>query len=79
VSRVLPQDEIRDITHKVRYSAQIRALRSLGFEVKIRPDGSPLVSESNFEKVTGGYAKTERVDVKLNLDFDESKKQKPRK
>lgn len=69
MSRILAQPEIQEITGKLRYSAQIRALRGMGFEVKIRPDGSPLVSESNFEKVTGGQGRAERnVDVKLHLE-----------
>lgn len=82
MSRILSQSEIKEITKRQRYSAQARALRSMGFEVKIRADGSPLVSESNFEKVMGGFPQTDKVDVKLNLEalHAPGKKQtKPRK
>lgn len=69
MSRILQQSEIREITGRQRYTAQIKALRGMGFEVKIRPDGSPLVSESNFDKVTGGRIQAESsVDVKLHLE-----------
>ena len=69
MSRILPPAEIREITKKVRWSAQIRALRGMGFEVKIRPDGSPLVSESNFDMVTGGREYTvSGPEVELHLE-----------
>lgn len=69
MSRILQQSEIREITKRQRYTAQIKALRGMGFEVKIRPDGSPLVSESNFDKVTGGRErKDNNIDVELHLE-----------
>lgn len=39
----LTPDEIAALTGKVRPSAQVRALRAMGIEHRIRPDGSPAV------------------------------------
>lgn len=78
---ILSEDEIRQVTHKVRKTAQIKALRQMGIEVKIRPDGSPLVNANHFEQATGGKVEEENFDVKLNLEaLSATKKQeKPRK
>lgn len=51
----LTPDEIENITAGVvRPSAQVRRLREMGFTVLERPDGTPLVGRSHFQKVTGG-------------------------
>lgn len=47
-------EELREITGRVKYSAQIRYLRSQGFTVIPRADGRPLVSRSHFETMMGG-------------------------
>ena len=51
----LKTEELREITGKVKPSAQVRVLRALGLTVKIRPDGRPLVSRAHFEAVMGGF------------------------
>ncbi len=67
--KLLTQDEIFEITKKRRWNAQIRALRNMGIEVTIRPDGSPMVNAQHFEIVTGGVPNTsnKQYPVKLNL------------
>lgn len=46
----LTQDEIASICHPLRqHAAQIRYLRSLGLLVHRRPDGSPLVSRTEWD------------------------------
>lgn len=50
----LSQEEIQQITGFKRSFAQVRWLQENGFEVKIRADGSPLVSRSHFELIMGG-------------------------
>ena len=47
-------EELREITGRVKASAQIRWLRGQGFTVVPRADGRPLVSRSHFETVMGG-------------------------
>lgn len=42
-SLTLTDDELIDLTRKRRPSAQVRALRSMGIEHRVRPDGSVAV------------------------------------
>lgn len=66
---ILTTEEIKALTGRSRYAAQIKVLRSYGLEVKVRPDGMPIVSRTNFEKVMGGLpAREKTAEVKLNLD-----------
>lgn len=50
----LTSDEVREITGRVKASAQIRFLRSQGFTVIPRADGTPLISRTHFEVMMGG-------------------------
>lgn len=56
----LTDEELREITGRVKYSAQLRALRAMGFTVRVRPDGSPLVSRAHWEQVMGGLGPARR-------------------
>ena len=49
----LTKNEIEEITHRSRFSAQIRALASMGIPYRVRPDGTPLVCRSAFEQIMG--------------------------
>lgn len=64
---ILESDQLRMITGKVRWSAQARVLRQMGFEVKVRPDGFPLVDIDNYRRVMGAVdpRKPERVTLHL--------------
>ncbi len=51
----LTQDQIDEITEPLtRPADQCRVLREMGFLVKQKPSGRPLVARSNFELVMGG-------------------------
>ena len=51
----LSEAEIAAITEPMQQpGAQARALRAMGFTVKLKPNGRPLVSGANFEAVMGG-------------------------
>lgn len=50
----LTPEELRSITGRVKPSAQIRWLLSMGFTVLPRADGQPLVSRAHFEARMGG-------------------------
>ena len=52
----LTDDELRDLTGKARPSAQVRVLRAMGIEHRVRPDGSLAVSRSHVEGLLGGAA-----------------------
>lgn len=52
----LNEDELIELTKRVRYSAQIRALRFMGIDYKVRPDGSVAVLRSHVDGIFGGIA-----------------------
>lgn len=49
----LSEDEIRQMTNRIKRSAQAKMLRSLGIVFKIRADGTLLVLRSHVEKEMG--------------------------
>lgn len=49
----LTHDELVDLTNKQRRDAQIRALRYMGIEHRIRPDGSVAVLRVHVEQLLG--------------------------
>lgn len=51
----LTKEELTEVTGKVRLSSQVKILRQLGFEVKVRLDGFPLVAREHYLKVMGVY------------------------
>ena len=64
----LTKDELIEITGKVRSSSQVKVLRQLGFEVKVRPDGFPLIARKHYLKLMGVYDKNFK-DVKPDLSI----------
>jgi hypothetical protein len=51
---MLSPDELFELTHRTRPSAQMRALRYMGIECRVRPDGSVAVLRLHVEAVLGG-------------------------
>jgi hypothetical protein len=49
----LDSDEIRELTCRVQHAAQVRVLRGMGIEHRVRPDGSVAVMRAHAEKVFG--------------------------
>jgi len=54
----LTPNEIQEITNKVYKSAQVRALRAIGIEHRVRADGTPLVLRAHIENLLGKNVKT---------------------
>ena len=52
----LTPEELVELTHAKRRDTQIRALRMMGIEYKLRPNGTPAVLCSHIEKVFGGQS-----------------------
>ena len=50
----LTPEELRELTGRKRPSAQVRALRTMGIEHRVRPDGSLAVSRSHVEGLLSG-------------------------
>lgn len=49
----LTPTELADLTGKVRSSAQVRALRAMGVEHRVRPDGTVAVLRAHVESLLG--------------------------
>jgi len=50
----LAETEITALTGYQRRSAQVRALRSMGIEHRVRPDGGIIISRAHVEKILDG-------------------------
>jgi hypothetical protein len=50
----LTPDEVRELTGRQRRDAQAAALRHMGIEHKVRPDGSIAVLRAHVEREFGG-------------------------
>lgn len=50
---VLDRQELESLTHRTRSSAQVRALRFMGIEHRIRPDGTVAVLRTHVEVALG--------------------------
>lgn len=48
----LSKIEIAELTGRVRYSAQARALKTMGIDFKIRPDGSIMIYRKDIDTKT---------------------------
>jgi Domain of unknown function (DUF4224) len=56
----LDSDELIELTHRRRSDAQIRMLRAMGIEHRIRADGSVAVMRAHIEKLFGAVTPSER-------------------
>lgn len=64
----LTTDQIRELTGKVRPSAQARALKEMAIKHGVRPDGSIVVMEAAVDKVLGDGAAS-KLTRKTTPDF----------
>lgn len=53
MSLVLTDAEVAELTDKRRRDAQVRALRTMGVEHRVRPDGSVVVARQHYEQIFG--------------------------
>lgn len=58
MSLFLTPDEVAELTGRVRYMAQRKALTAMKVPHQVRPDGRPLVLRSIIEPVAKSSAKT---------------------
>jgi hypothetical protein len=54
----LNPSEIEGLTFRVRRSAQVKVLRAMGVEHKVRPDGSVAILRDHVSKVFDGSTST---------------------
>ena len=55
-------EDLEELTHRVRPSAQVRALRFMGIEHRVRADGSVVVLRSHIEKLLDGGLATAKIE-----------------
>ena len=60
-SMFLRNEEIVALTNRQRYAAQVRALRTMGIEHRIRPDGTVAILRSHVEHLLGYSANAKVV------------------
>lgn len=51
MSLLLDSEEIEELTGRTRRGAQVRVLRAMGIEHRVRPDGSVAVSRAHYERI----------------------------
>lgn len=59
----LARDELAALTRRRNGPAQVRVLRHLGIEHKIRPDGSVVVLRAHVEAALGGQSAGKEKDT----------------
>lgn len=69
----LDADELRQLTNRVRYSAQAKMLRAMGIEHRKRADGTLVVLRSHVEQVLSGGATTKKKEKKTEPNWDAMK------
>ena len=60
----LTREEIRGLTTRIQYSAQVKILRAMGIEHRVRPDGSVAVLRMHVEQLLGGESKQRNESIK---------------
>jgi hypothetical protein len=56
----LSYEEIQSLTHRKVRTAQVRALKTMGIEHRVRPDGSVAILRAHITKVFDGSAETKK-------------------
>jgi hypothetical protein len=56
----LSYEEIQALTHRKVRTAQVRALKAMGIEHRVRPDGSVAILRAHITKVFDGSTETKK-------------------
>ena len=67
---LLTPEELEQLTGKRRRDAQIRALRYMGVEHKVRPDGSVAVLRAHVEKLLDGDLASAKREREVEPDWN---------
>lgn len=72
--------EVIDLTHRRTRNSQVSALRQMGIDHKVRPDGTVAILRSHIEKVlAGGDSTRARIEIQPDWSAINGKKKKPGK
>lgn len=61
--------EVIDLTHRRTRNSQVSALRQMGIDHKVRPDGSLVVLRAHIEKTFGATLATGKIKKKSEPDW----------
>ncbi len=62
----LTKDQVTKLTGKSRFKAQAKALRQMGVDFRVRPDGRPMVVESDITFNKNNSTKKQKVELNLS-------------
>lgn len=65
----LEPSEIEGMTNRIQHAAQVRVLRGMGIEHRVRPDGTVAVLRAHVEKVFGVAPATARKAAPKEPDW----------
>lgn len=51
---LLTNEEVAELTGRTQYAAQVRVLRAMGIEHRVRPNGTIAILRSHVERLLGG-------------------------
>jgi hypothetical protein len=60
----MTEEQLVEVTHKRRPSAQCRCLKSMGIDHRVRSDGTVLVHRAHYDRLLGGIANAKLPPVK---------------
>ena len=66
----LDPDEIAELTSRVQRAAQVKVLRFMGIEHRVRPDASIAVLRAHVEKIFGAAPATTRKTTPKEPDWE---------
>jgi len=66
----LEPEELEQLTHRSRRDAQTRALKFMGIEHRVRPDGTVAVLRSHVHQVFGDTAEASRAPAAEEVEPD---------
>lgn len=65
----LTDEQVEELTHRTRRDAQVRALRFMGIEHRVRPDGSVAVLRSHVQRILGDGAVAAKAKKEIEPDW----------
>jgi len=68
-STFLEDDELYDLTHRKRCDAQLKQLRQMGIQCRVRADGSLAVLREHINREMGGVDSKEKKPTPIEPDW----------
>lgn len=69
-STFLELEEVKSLTKRTVRPAQVRVLKAMGIEHKVRPDGSVAILRAHITKVFDGGSETNKQTKQISPNWD---------